>query len=457
MTLAEIAVTPLATYRNASPYPFCPGCGHGFILDHLNKALVKLQLDPREVVVVTDIGCVGLSDQYFDTNAFHGLHGRSVAYATGIKLARPELKVIVLMGDGGCGIGGHHLINAARRNIGVSVLVFNNFNFGMTGGEHSVTTPHGGLTPTTRAGNLERHLDICATVAVNGAGLVYRGTSFDKDLPDRIADAIAFEGFSLLDIWELCTAYYVPNNDFSKTALMMTLTGLQLATGVLHQEERAEYAVGYREAYAEEAGKPALPVRAITPTYPAKLDRKFHIVVAGSAGGKVRSAARFIGTGGIHAGLWATQQDDYPTTVMSGHSVSEIILSPAEITYTGIHKPDALILLSRDGYKKVTHHLRRMTAADWLFVTPEFADVECAARKIVLDFGAAGIRAAKKNAALTAIAAAMRYLALYPMAAFEEAIRASGKGVYLEENLAALAESEKLDAKLSNHRDAKAL
>ena len=133
------------TYRNTSPYPFCPGCGHSLINDQLNKALVKLQLDPSQVVLVSDIGCVGLSDQYFLTSAFHGLHGRSVAYASGIKLAHPELKVIVTMGDGGCGIGGTHLINAARRNVGVTVLVFNNFNFGMTGGEHSVTTPTGGI------------------------------------------------------------------------------------------------------------------------------------------------------------------------------------------------------------------------------------------------------------------------------------------------------------------------
>ena len=138
-----IESTPLATYRNERPYPFCPGCGHGLILDAFNKALVKLALDPQRVVIVTDIGCQGLGDQYFVTNAFHGLHGRSIAYATGIKLADPELKVIVMIGDGGCGIGGAHLLNAARRNIGLPVLVFNNFNFGMTGGEHSVTTPAG--------------------------------------------------------------------------------------------------------------------------------------------------------------------------------------------------------------------------------------------------------------------------------------------------------------------------
>ena len=176
-------------------------------------------------MIVTDIGCQGLGDQYFTTNAFHGLHGRSIAYATGIKLADPDLKVIVMMGDGGTGIGGAHLLNAARRNIGLTVLVFNNFNFGMTGGEHSVTTPPGGVTATTRGGNLERPLDICATVAVNGAGFVWRGTAFDRDLPDVIAEAVRSECFALLDIWELCTAYYVPNNEFTRKALESHASG----------------------------------------------------------------------------------------------------------------------------------------------------------------------------------------------------------------------------------------
>ena len=113
-------ITPLATFRNDRPYPFCPGCGHGPVLDRLNEALVELQTRPEDVVIVSDIGCSGLSDQYFTTSAFHGLHGRSVTYATGIKLANPGLTVIVIMGDGGTGIGGTHLISAARRNIGIT-------------------------------------------------------------------------------------------------------------------------------------------------------------------------------------------------------------------------------------------------------------------------------------------------------------------------------------------------
>jgi len=103
--------------------------------------------------------------------------------------------VIVLIGDGGCGIGGNHLLNAARRNVGICVLVANNLNFGMTGGEHSVLTPHGAITSTTRGGNLERPLDVCATVGVCGAGFVARSTVFDRQLPGLIARALQHQGF----------------------------------------------------------------------------------------------------------------------------------------------------------------------------------------------------------------------------------------------------------------------
>jgi pyruvate/2-oxoacid:ferredoxin oxidoreductase beta subunit len=421
------------TYRNSSPYPFCPGCGHSLILDHLNAALVKLQLDPHKTVFVSDIGCVGLADQYFVTNTFHGLHGRSVAYATGIKLANPELKVIVAMGDGGCGIGGTHLTNAARRNIGVTVLVFNNFNFGMTGGEHSVTTPPGGITTTTRGGNLERPLDVCGTVAVNGASYVYRGMAFDKDLSDRIAEAIQYEGFSLLDIWELCTAYYAPNNKFSRKALSDTLSALHLTTGVIHREARPEYSAEYRRAYGVEPGTKRAE-QVLETRFSSGLDRKVSIVVAGSAGGKVRSAARLLGQAATLCGLWAAHRDNYPVTVSTGHSVSEVVLSQQEIQYAGISRPDALIVLSQSGYKQVTHYLPRLTSNDWLFVVPEFAGIESAARKTVID----AARAGRRNAALAIIAAAMQITGWLPKEALVEAIQLGQRAELAEENLQAI-------------------
>ncbi len=427
------------------PYFFCPGCGHGMITDHLNVALIKLQLDPHRVVIVTDIGCSGLADKYFTTNSFHGLHGRSVTYATGIKLANPELKVIVLMGDGGCGIGGHHLINAARRNIGVTVVVFNNFNYGMTGGEHSVTTPPGGVTSSTPHGQLEHPMDICQTVAVNGASFVARMTSFDKELPDLLAAAIQNEGFSLVDIWELCTAYYVPNNRFSKSLLENTLTQLNFPTGIIHQSTRPEYSRAYRQSVAEEVGKLPMPARPIQPKYQSKLNRRMGIVIAGAAGKKINAAATLLCRGALLSGLWATQRNDYPVTVKSGHSISEVILAPKEIGYTGISKPEVMLLLFKEGLGIVRSQLSAMTEEDCLFINNDLLPIQTRGRIIPIDFMDTGRWANKKEYwAMIALARMIKELQIYPLEAFKEAV--SARSEFAEENLAAIEAGESLES-----------
>ena len=251
-------MSAITTYRNEVPLGFCPGCGHRLVLESLDRALVRLQWDPADIVVVTDIGCVGLSDQYLITSGFHGLHGRSLTYATGIKLARPDLHVINLIGDGGCGIGAAHLVSAARRNIGVTTLVFNNLNFGMTGGEHSATTPTHQKTTTTPWGNLEVPLDIAQTVAVNGATRVRRGTAFEPDLDDQIEAALRHDGFALLDIWDLCVAYYASTNKVTPQTLSATMEQFGLARGLIQcARPRPEGSAALREMWA--------PLRAETP------------------------------------------------------------------------------------------------------------------------------------------------------------------------------------------------
>ena len=438
----ETMLNTISTYRSLErpKYPFCPGCGHTLTNDHLNAALVQLQLDPRKTVVVTDIGCVGMSDQYFDVQAFHGLHGRAITYATGIKLANPDLTVIVLMGDGGVGIGGAHLINAARRNIGIVVLVFNNLNFGMTGGQHSVTTPHGGKTATTRGGNLERPLDICKTVAAAGASYVYRGTAFDKDLPTRIAEALQTPGFALLDIWELCTAYYVPNNNFSKGTLLQTMQDLGLALGMLQQMDAPELARAYRDEYADQRGKPVLPPSFIEKKYDSALAATTRVVLAGAAGGKVKSTASALALGGMYAGLWATQRDEYPVTVMTGSSISEVILSRDEIWFMGVAKPDLLAILSPEGLSQMASQLRLMDETQTVYVIPELTPhVQTRAHKIVFNFDRAPI---KKSLALTATAAMVRHANLFPLAAFRDAISAGQPADIAQENLRAVDASE---------------
>lgn len=456
MSPATTTVTPLATYRNQTPYPFCPGCGHGPILDALNRALVDLEVDPRKVVLVSDIGCSGLSDQYFATNAFHGLHGRSLTYATGVKLARPELTVVVILGDGGTGIGGAHLLNAARRNVGLTVLVFNNFNYGMTGGQHSATTPLGAVTSTTPGGNLERPLDLCATAAVNGAAYVWRGTSFDAELPERIGEALRTPGFALLDVWELCTAFFVPNNRASKRTLSELLERLDFDRGVLARREVAEYSVAYRQAHAAEreaaeaaragADPDALQAGlegALEPRFSSALDRRFHFVVAGSAGDRVRSAVRQLARAGVLSGLWASQRDDYPVTVKSGHSLAELIFSPEPIDYTGIRRPDALLLLSEIGRKKAAGRLARMAEGGVVFVLPEVVEKEelpvpPGVRVEVIDPEPwpRGLR--KTHLALMTLARAVEELGLLPAQAFAESVR-QGRDEHAERNLEALA------------------
>jgi 2-oxoglutarate ferredoxin oxidoreductase subunit beta len=426
-------ITSLRRYRNETPYPFCPGCGHGSILDRLGEALVALDVDPADVVIVSDIGCAGLSDQYFDTSAFHGLHGRSITYATGIKLARPELTVVVIMGDGGTGIGGTHLINAARRNVGITVLVFNNLNFGMTGGQHSTTTPDGAVTSTTPGGNLEHPLDICATVGVNGAGYVHRGTSFDADLTDRIVEAIRHPGFALLDVWELCTAYFVPSNKFTRRALDATIERLGLPTGVLYDRPVAEYGAAYREAAA------ALPPRTLPASIPvdhrSDLGAARTVLVAGSAGAKVRSAARLFGEGAIRSGLWAAQRDDYPITVKTGHSLSEVVVGPEVVVPGAGAGPDVAVLLSEDGERRARATLRSMGPGSLLVTVPEFAGVETGADVVVVDPADAGARIPRAQLALVLLTVALVRSGLYPAEALRDAAAA---GPFADDNLAAI-------------------
>lgn len=419
----------LPTYLDQAtlPFPFCPGCGHGTILERLDEALVRLQVDPKRLVIVTDIGCSGLSDKFFTTNAFHGLHGRSVTYATGLKLADPGLRVVVLMGDGGCGIGGHHLINAARRNIGVTVIVFNNLNYGMTGGEHSVSTPPAGITTTTPLGQLERPMDIAGTVAVNGASFAARTTTFHADVTDLMVRAMENDGFSLLDVWELCTAYYAPTNKLSRKSMEGVLESLSFPTGVLAEAPRAEYSRGYREQHAVLSGREAMKPRPLPSRWESGLDRPLSFLLAGAAGKRVGSAAGALARGGVLSGLWATQRNDYPVTVRTGFSVSEVILAPEEVLFTGIPSPDVVLDLFPEGHGKAAARIRSLGSTARVYRSAEVPAVETAARVTTLDFASIHGFEKKKDAwPLMAVAAALRDTGAYPVEALMHAVGEAG-------------------------------
>ena len=416
--------TALPTYLDQAtlPFPFCPGCGHGTILERLDEALVRLQVDPRKLVLVTDIGCSGLSDKFFTANAFHGLHGRSVTYATGIKLANPELHVVVLMGDGGCGIGGHHLINAARRNIGITVVVFNNLNYGMTGGQHSVSTPPSGVTATTPLGQLERPMDIARTVEVNGASFVARTSTFEPDVTDLMVRAMENDGFSLVDVWELCTAYYAPTNKISRKSMGELLDSLAFPTGILVDQPRGEFSKGYRSQHAGLAGGEAMAARPMEVRYASSLEAPLSWVLSGAAGKRIGSAAGTLAKGAVLSGLWATQRNDYPVTVRTGFSLSEVILSPDEVLFTGIPTPDVVLDLFAEGHGKVAKRIAALPATARVYRNPELPHVETAAQVVALDFAAVpGFQRRKEAWPLMAVAAAVRDTGAYPLDALREA------------------------------------
>ena len=419
------------------PLPFCPGCGHDPLIKMLDKALVKLQLPPQKVVIVTDIGCIGLADRYFTTHAFHGLHGRSITYACGLKLARPELTVIVLKGDGGCGIGGTHLLNVARRNIGITLIVANNFNYGMTGGQHSVTTPTGGLTSTTRHGNIEGAMDLCGTAIAAGAPWAYRGTVYDKDLPDAIAEAIRQPGFAMLDILNLCTAYYVPRNRLKKRGLFTLIEENGLGTGLLADRPRPEYSARIREVGEADAGN--WPKRVpIERKFDNTVDRQTGIVIAGSAGEKVRSAATLFAQAAMLAGLQATQKDDYPITVMTGHSITEINLSPTTIEYTAIDRPDHFIVISEDGLNKSLKRIAGLPESCMLYAEEALDLPETRARVVRLPLVATAKKVSRLSVATVAFAVLLADSGMFPAQAFAEAISRFQKPAIAAGNLKAV-------------------
>lgn len=207
------------------PHIWCPGCGHGIVLQSTVRAIHKLGLDPDKVVIVSGIGCSSRAPGYMDFNTLHTTHGRALAFATGVKLARPELEVIVLTGDGDAtAIGGNHLIHAARRNIGLTTICMNNNIYGMTSGQYSPMTPQGAMATTAPYGNVDRSFDLVKLTQAAGATFVARSTVYHvRQTIDLIAKAISHKGFSFIDVLSQCPTYYGRRNKIGDTVAMMNI------------------------------------------------------------------------------------------------------------------------------------------------------------------------------------------------------------------------------------------
>jgi 2-oxoglutarate ferredoxin oxidoreductase subunit beta len=333
--------------NDARPPVFCPGCSHERITHTLDKAFQNMGLTGDRVVMVSDIGCSGLFDTFFNSHALHGLHGRALTYAAGLKLARPDLKIVVTMGDGGQGIGGAHLLAACRRNLDLTLLILNNFNFGMTGGQYSATTPPDALVGSAFLNQLERPLDICQVARSAGAAYVTRCSAYRKDLDAEIQRAIEFEGFSVLDIWGVCPGRYTKKNRMTPKTIEDALAGLPPLEGIVSENSRQEYGRHYRQLSGKLKPAPELPK--IEAEFQPTGSQRRELILLGSAGQRIITAGEILCLAGLTGGLNTTQKNEYNITVMRGPSISELILSPEEIDYTGIESPDVIVALAPEG------------------------------------------------------------------------------------------------------------
>lgn len=204
------------------PHVWCSGCGLGSMLSCFVQALTNTGLDLKKFAVVSGIGCTGRVSGYLNLDVFHTTHGRAIPFAIGLKLANPELNVIVFSGDGDLfAIGGNHIIHAARRNVDITVICSNNFNYGMTGGQLAPTTPENAWTTTSPHGNVEPSFNLSALVAAAGATYVARWTSLNaRRLMGSMEDAIMSKGFSFIEVVNPCPTTFGRRNKFD-TGLKM--------------------------------------------------------------------------------------------------------------------------------------------------------------------------------------------------------------------------------------------
>ncbi len=223
--IQEFEKHPLAKYLRLERFPhiWCEGCGDGIILNCFVKALDDLGINMDKLVVVSGIGCIGRVAGYIKCDSFHTTHGRPIALATGIKLANPKLTIAVISGDGDLfAIGGNHFIHAARRNVDMTVICSNNFNYGMTGGQVGPTTPLDSYTTTTPYGNIEHPFNLVHLAAAAGAVYVARWTALHvKRLTESIKKALQKKGFKFIEVISPCPEIYGRRNKLGKAVDIM--------------------------------------------------------------------------------------------------------------------------------------------------------------------------------------------------------------------------------------------
>ena len=308
------------------PLPYCDGCGHRLVANKAIKVLEELRFNPRDVVMVSDIGCHGIIDKSLATHTVHGLHGRSVALGAGMAMSLPDnKKVIVFIGDGGATIGLQHLLEAARRNVNLTVLVHNNMLYGMTGGQPSGLTLPGYCTTITPEGSTLRPYELCQLVHKAGASYVHRAVT-GGDLLNALRMAFQTDGFCLIEVLESCVERGKKFNEHLKLKELAGQVGLSLGDWI--GEKRPSFRLS-------DENKSSLldKVKNVDVEFVSPLEKRQTIMICGSAGEGVQKAAELFAKAALACGLHVTKKGSYPVTVGVGFSIGEIIISRNPIEY----------------------------------------------------------------------------------------------------------------------------
>lgn len=370
--------------NKSRPLVFCPGCTHERITRGLDKTLIDMGLKADKTVIVTDIGCSGLFDTFFNVHALHGVHGRALTYAAGLKLADPTLTVIVTMGDGGLGIGGAHVLAACRKNLDLTLIILNNFNFGMTGGQYSATTPSDAVVGSEFLNQAEIPIDICKIAKSAGATYVSKCSGHDTQLPDELTKAIRHKGFSVVETLGMCTGRYTKRNNLTPKVIDEMIANQPVEGGVVEGNQRPEYGELYRKLAKEKTRFPE--ALTIERSFNLVDPRRQEVVILGSAGMRIVTAGDIVCYAGIAAGMNVSIKNDYNITVLRGQSVSEILLSPEKIGYTGIESPTVVMALSDEGVQR-RQKIFKTLAPTTVVLKEKSVDIpETTARVIEIDF-----------------------------------------------------------------------
>ena len=379
--------------------PFCPGCGHGSNTKSVTKAFENLGYTTKDVIMVSDIGCTGLVDPLFASHTIHGLHGRSPALGVGVALGlnTTDKKVVVLQGDGGATIGLQHILEAARRNIDMTLVVYNNLLFGMTGGQMSGLSTND-FKDFKQAVDDADPYDIVNLAHQAGAAYAVRVNDLKK-YTAVLEKAYETPGFALVELASLCTSYGMKKvAEFKKFIVAEEELMNKRPVGIVPKRET----------------KPLIEnLKGLETQFTANIEDRVGIVLAGSAGGGVQSAAVMLAQAGMLAGLHATMKGEYPITVGTGFSVAEVILSKEPINYTGLQDPDTVLIVTDDGWTKVSD---RIAPNSKVYVDTKIGLETTHEAKPFYKV------AGKKGAALSAVSYWIKETGIFPIEALEKVV-----------------------------------